>query len=170
MERHPFGEFVPRGAKYLILGSFIARQKDKSYDWFYSTKMNQFWPIMEKVYKTKLTNKAEKKRFLRKQKMAMADIIGKCERRDGNSSDANLIKIVYNREGIERILEERKIKKIFFTSRYVEEGFGRHFGDLIKKYPEIKYQTLPSPSPRCARMTLTEKVERYRKLLPMTSQ
>lgn len=165
MERHPFGEFVPRGARCLILGSFIAKRKDKSYDWFYSNKTNQFWPIMEKVYGTRLTTKAEKKRFLRKRRMAMADIISQCERRDGNSRDENLTKIVYNRKAIARILRENKIEKIFFTSRYVEMAFRKHFGDLVIKYPKIKYYTLPSPSPRYARMTVKEKVKRYKELL-----
>lgn len=54
IETHPFGCFVPPGAKYLILGSFTTKEafnadKEK-YVWFYSNGgRNNFWPILEEV-------------------------------------------------------------------------------------------------------------------------
>ena len=67
IETHPFGSFVPAGAKYLILGSFTGKQAvrgtaftDENYDWFYGVKRNQFWPILEEVYGCRLRDKQSK--------------------------------------------------------------------------------------------------------------
>ena len=111
IETHAFGNFVPLNAKYLILGSFTGRQAvkgniatDDSYDWFYGTRRNQFWPILEKVYGIELRNKLDKQELLNKLGIAMADIIYQCERKQGTNLDSNLINIVYNTEAIPEIV------------------------------------------------------------------
>ena len=82
IETHAFGNFIPLNAKYLILGSFTGRQAvkgnsatDDSYDWFYATKRNQFWPILEEVYGIELRNKLSRQELFTKLGIAMADII-----------------------------------------------------------------------------------------------
>ena len=145
LETHPFGNFVPSNAVYLILGSFTAKPTDDSYDWFYATKRNQFWPILEKVYKLKLDSKESKQQLFTRLRIAIADIIYQCERKKGNSLDSNLTNIVYNHKGIEVILATNRIKKIFFSSRFVEKKFKNVFKEIIKSHPEIELITLPSP-------------------------
>ena len=157
VEIHPFGSFVPKNARYLILGSFTGKQ---SYDWFYGTKRNQFWRIMEGVYGLKLDNKKAKQDLFTKLGIAITDIIYQCERRKGTNLDANLINIVYNTKAIEEILEKNKIDKIYFSSRFVETKFRKLFKT------KVELITLPSPSPRYARMGFGEKIKRYRELLP----
>jgi hypoxanthine-DNA glycosylase len=166
MEVHPFGMFVPKGARYLLLGSFIAKMNnDASYDWFYSSKRNQFWPILEEVYGIELKIKSHKEELFSKLGIAMADIIEECERALGNSSDNNLVNAVYNGK-LEKIFADNEIQKVFFSSRFVEKEFGRHFKDLVQKLNGVEFITLPSPSPRYAKMSWREKVERYREVLP----
>lgn len=66
LETHPFGCFVPKGAMYLLLGSFIGKyagRGQKEYDWFYGSKRNQFWKILEKIYNRRLVNKGDKQRL-----------------------------------------------------------------------------------------------------------
>ena len=150
LETHPFGSFVPKKARYLILGSFTAKLGDGSYNWFYGTKRNQFWPILESVYNRKFKDQHDKERFFSKVGFAISDIIYQCERKIGSNLDANLINIVYNIKLVEKILAENKIEKIFFSSRFVET-------ELV---------TLPSPSPRFAAMRIEEKIKRYKDLLP----
>jgi G:T/U-mismatch repair DNA glycosylase len=125
IETHPFQPFCPPGAKYLILGSFTANSinSDPAYDWYYVTKRNQFWPILESVYGTDLQAKESKQNLFTNLKIAITDIIYQCERRDGNSLDMNLISLVYNTKTIENILRLNKIEKIFFSSKYVEKEF-----------------------------------------------
>ena len=57
---HAFGDFIPDGAKYLLLGSFTANSLDidPEYDWFYGSKRNQFWRIIEQTYNVTLPDKA----------------------------------------------------------------------------------------------------------------
>lgn len=168
VETNPFGIFVPPKAKYLLLGSFVAKKKDGdiSYDWFYSSKRNQFWPIIEIVYGVELRNKKAKQALFNKLSMAITDIIYQCERRDGNSLDVNLINLVYNILAIEKLLRKSEIEKIFFSSKFVEKEFKRHFKKIIEEFPEVELVALPSPSPRYAHMSKEEKIKKYKKVLP----
>ncbi len=163
LETHPYGSFVPPKAKFLLLGSFAARP-EPNYDWFYSTKRNQFWSILEEVYNLELKTKKVKQQLFAKLKMAVADIISQCERRKNNNADTNLTNIVYNIKGIKRILNQNKIQKIYFSSRWVENKFRRLFKDVT-----LELITLPSPSPHYAAMSKAEKIKRYKKLLPVES-
>ncbi len=168
IETHPFGVFCPPNAKYLILGSFTAKKDDgdDSYDWFYVTRRNQFWPILEAVYNLKLDNKKAKQDLFAKLSVAITDIIYQCERRKDNSLDSNLIKFVYNTPVIRKILRENPIKKILFSSRFVEKEFKKRFKDLIEEFSNIELITLPSPSPRYAAMSKEEKIRRYGQVFP----
>ena len=173
IETHPFGNFVPSNAKYFILGSFAGRQAvkgtpahDPSYDWFYGTKRNQFWPILEAVYEIELKDKASRQQLFAELGIAMADIIHQCERKEGTNLDVNLTPIIYNTEAIARILKTNDIHIILFTSRFVEKKYKQVFKTLITEHPAIELVTLPSPSPRYVLMSREEKIRRYRKLLP----
>lgn len=102
-------------------------------------------------------------------RIAIADIIYQCERENGNNLDTNLINIVYSKKEISQILENNQISKIFFTSRYVETMFRRNLKDILNQHSSIELETLPSPSPRYARMTMEQKIKRYKELLPQIS-
>jgi hypoxanthine-DNA glycosylase len=173
IETHPFGIFTPPNARYLILGSFTGREAirgsnnfDPAYDWFYGTKKNQFWPIVERVYGVILPSKQVKQELFTKIKIAMADIIFQCERRDGSNLDTNLINICYNTNAIGEILDKNPIEKIYFTSRFVEKKFNKEFENEIYRHPQIMLLYLPSPSPRYARMSIENKIKQYAELLP----
>jgi hypoxanthine-DNA glycosylase len=172
LETHPFGTFVPAHARYLLLGSFTTKEaydpkKQAAYVWFYSNGgRNQFWPILEELYKTQLQTRSEMQRLFTDLHMALADIIYQCERKKTSNLDINLTNIVYAQADITKILHENKIDKIFFTSRFVEITFRKVFKDLITHYPQVELITLPSPSPRYAQMTKAEKIKRYKSLLP----
>jgi hypoxanthine-DNA glycosylase len=173
IETHAFGNFVPLNAKYLILGSFTGRQAvkgnpayDDSYDWFYGTKRNQFWPILEEVYGIELRDKLSKQELLTKLGIAMADIIYQCERKEGNNSDVNLVNKVYNKKAIAEILDNNQIDKIFFTSRDVEKSFKKFFKYIIDRHAAIELITLPSPSPRYVLIKKEQKISRYKVLFP----
>jgi len=167
IETHPFGNFVPPNARYLFLGTFVVKITDPSYDWFFSSKRNQFWQIMDQVYGVELKNKKEKQELFSKLKMAITDIILTCERSQNTNADNNLINLVFNTRSINEIVKKNIIKKIFFSSRYAESLFRKNFRELIKQYPQIEFVTLPSSSPRYAAMSKSQKVIRYKKLLPL---
>lgn len=169
IETHPFGNFIPTIARYLILGSFTGKRTKEDilngYDWFYGTKRNLFWPIMTEVYGVRLQTKQEKQELFSKLEIAITDIILSCERRSNSNLDMNLVNIVLNNE-VAEILTHNHIMKVFFSSRFVEKLFRKHFKDLIEEHPEMELVTLPSPSPRYAAMSRRQKVVRYREVLP----
>lgn len=169
IEMHPFGNFVPNNIQYLILGSFTGKRSEEDikngYDWFYGTKRNLFWPIMEEVYGKQLKSKEEKQNLFAILGIGITDIILSCERRSNSNLDMNLINIVLNHE-VTKILKHNKIKKIFFSSKFVETLFRKHFKKLVLEYTETELITLPSPSPRYAAMSKIQKINRYKELLP----
>jgi hypoxanthine-DNA glycosylase len=168
-ETHPFGNFVPSNAQYLILGSFTGKRTEEDisngYDWFYGTKRNLFWPILQEVYGKSLQTKENKQKLFSNLGIAITDIILSCERKSNSNLDMNLINIILNSE-VSNILNNNKIKKIFFSSRFVEKLFRKHFKELINQHPEIDLITLPSPSPRYAAMSRSQKVSYYKDVLP----
>ena len=165
LEKHPFGVFVPPNTKYLLLGSFVSKPTHK-YEWFYANGRNQFWPILEEVYRVSLKTKEAQQNLFIKLKMAIADIILECERVNNSNLDINLKCLVFNTKVILDILAKNKITKIFFTSRFVEKLFRKEFKEAITKYPAVELLTLPSPSPRYALVSKKEKIATYMKLLP----
>lgn len=172
IETHPFGVFAPPKAEYLVLGSFTTKEaydeaKKKSYIWFYANGgRNQFWSILEEIYGVQLRTREQMQKLCRSLHLAVADIIYQCERSKRSNLDISLIKIVYNANGIKKLLKHYPIKKIMFSSHYVENKYRQHFRELIKCYPNIELVTLPSPSPRYVLMTRANKVRKYREIFP----
>ena len=165
IEKHPFGNFVPKKIKYLMLGSFVTKPSN-SYEWFYANGRNQFWPIMQEVYGLEFRTKKQQQKLFIQLEIALADIILSCERRNNSNLDMNLFNITYNTQAIKDIITKNKIKKIFFTSRHVENLFSKVFKDISQVTNEIELICLPSPSPRYAAMSKLEKIARYKQSLP----
>ncbi len=165
LEVHPFGDFVPKKVKYLMLGSFVTKPSNP-YEWFYANGRNQFWPIMEQVYNLEFKTTKQQQTLFEKLEMALSDIILSCERKKNSNLDVNLFNVTYNTDALKVILRKHKIQKLFFTSRHVENLFLKHFKDIIQEFPEMELVCLPSPSPRYAMLTKQEKIAKYKLLLP----
>ena len=168
LETHPFGFFVPQSSRFLLLGSFTAKDASTNprYNWYYANGRNQFWPILEEVYKRDLGTKLAKKRLFRELGIAIGDIIYQCTRKRNSSMDVVLVPTKYHTEEVAKVMARRPIEKVFFTSRFVEDKYRKHFKNISEKYPQVELITLPSPSPRYASMRFGEKVQVYKKLLP----
>jgi hypoxanthine-DNA glycosylase len=163
IETHPHSLFVPENAIVLILGSFPGKNNilvEGSEEWFYSAKRNQFWPILRSVYDETLQTTKEKKDLFERKGIAVGDIYLKVKRKDYNNSDSSLEVFEYNDKAILNAMNKHSFKSIFTTSQLVVKEFR-------KLFPEVKnIQSLPSPSPRYARMSLQEKIEVYKNSLP----
>ena len=164
IETHPFKAFIPANTTAIIVGSFPGKEithKTLSEDeWFYGTKRNQFWKIISAVYKIELNTKAEKQKLFEKHGIGIVDIFLKVKRRGNNNTDSNLEIIEYNHKAIKKILRNKNIKTILFTSKFVEKSF-------LKLFPCTgNGKCLPSPSPRFARMSLSDKIKNYKNFLP----
>ncbi len=164
IEVHPFAGFIPKNITVLIVGSFpgkeITRKKLSGDEWFYSSRRNQFWPIISSVYQTPLVTKKDKQQLCEKYGIGLVDVFLKARRKDDNNTDANLEIIEMNDKALISILKNPAIKKIFFTSKFVEKIFNKNFpGYSIG-------ECLPSPSPRYATMNKEQKINDYRLKLP----
>lgn len=164
IETHPFKAFIPENVTTLIIGSFPGKEVTHKIlneeEWFYGSKRNQLWKIISGVYGTDLKTRSEKQNLFKKYGIGMVDIFFRVKRKEDNNMDSNLEIIEYNDKAINSILKDQSIKKIFFTSKFVEKTF-------MKLFPEIKVgECLPSPSPRYAMMTLAEKINYYKSKLP----
>lgn len=164
IEINPFGAFIPKNATVLIIGSFPGREQTQGINdeeqWFYGAKRNQFWKIMAEVYQTELSTKSAKQNLFDQYGIGITDVLLKVRRRNNSNLDDNLEIIEYNVQIIRQILDQFNFRSIFFTSRFV----GRHFSKL---FPTIQnFDFLPSPSPRFARMSLSEKIKIYENKLP----
>ncbi|MGN6531438.1 MAG: uracil-DNA glycosylase family protein [Ginsengibacter sp.] len=164
IETHPYKAFIPKNVTAIIIGSFPGREVTHKVltgdEWFYGAKRNQFWKIISGVYQTELITKAQKQDLFNKHGIGIVDIFLKIKRKENNNMDSNLEVIEFNDHAIKEILKNPNIKSIFFTSKFVEKAF-------LKLFPEIQIgQSLPSPSPRFARMSLAEKINYYKIKLP----
>lgn len=163
-EDHPFAAFIPESSQVLILGSFPGKestQEKRDNDWFYGANRNQFWKIIELVYDLKLPEKKDKQQLFEKAKIGITDIISSCERKDNNNSDKNLTNKIYNTD-ILKIIKANPINRILFTSKNVYKEFIANF-DVPKA---VEFVVLPSPSPIYRRLSLQDKVFKYKKHLP----
>ena len=163
IEIHPHEPFVPKNATVLILGTFPGKSNVKVQgldEWFYASKRNQFWNIIRGVYNRPLLSTAEKKQLFSEKGIAIGDIFLKIKRKENNNSDSSLEVVEYNDKALREIINSTHLKAIYCTSQFVEKEFK-------KLFPELNIvESLPSPSPRFARMSLTDKIACYKKKLP----
>lgn len=163
IEIHPHQPFIPDPIHQLILGSFPGRPAtlttNKSDQWFYAAKRNQFWKIMAGVFGTPLPDQRAKEKLFTEQGIGMTDILWKIHRKKASNLDQDLEIIAFNQQAIEQILNAHPDIQVFFTSAFVE----KHFRKLFPAFNATC--RLPSPSPRYARLSLQEKIKQYKQLL-----
>jgi hypoxanthine-DNA glycosylase len=164
IEAHPFEPFIPPNSTVLIVGSFPGREQtnDKGGvdQWFYGAKRNQFWTILSEVYQTELKSTESKRQLFKIKGIAITDILLKIRRMENSNLDNKIEIVEYNDKAIKSILETSNFKTIFFTSKFVQKHF-------LKLFPKtVNGECLPSPSPRYARMSKTDKIIYYKNKLP----
>ena len=136
MEIHPFEPFIPQRARTLIVGIFPPLMQYHDFKFYYPNSTgNRFWVIMEYVFDHKFQYwkgdlaVKERKILFNKKHVAITDIIDKCIRSDGNSSDKNLCKIEL-RNVYELLKNRSEIRKVILTSRTYgnsEQMHKKHF-------------------------------------------
>ena len=144
MERHLFDDinFFPNKMRTLILGTFSVplytnkekfdklSDEEKINAWYYSSKRSEFWKIIADSfdidYKNSdfLLNKKEKKNLFEKNKIGLADVFSKCDRKNKDSArDTDLVIIEYNNILSEVLSNNNDLRIIIFTSRFTENHF-----------------------------------------------
>ena len=143
MEEHIFDDinFFPNKMRVLILGTFPVplytnREKfeklscrEKENAWYYASKRSEFWKIISYSfdidYNYLISSKQNKKKLFEENKVGIADVFSKCERKNKDSArDTNLIILEYNNI-LSKVLSDENydLKLIIFTSRFTENNF-----------------------------------------------
>ena len=146
-------------SRVLILGTMpsVASRKERFY---YAHPRNRFWPVMEALDQSDLSNREDRIAFLHRHHLALWDVLASC--RITGSSDASIKDAVVN--DFQDLISKTKISCVVTT--------GKTAGKLYKRYAEqqtgIQALVLPSTSPANAAVSKDELIEAYRILFEMT--
>ncbi len=150
--KHPFGPFVQKDSKILILGSFPS-VKSRENEFYYGHPQNRFWKVLAAVCKDEVPVTLEKKKeFLIRHQIALWDVIDSC--RLIGSSDAS----IQDAEvcDIESLMKNSSIEKVLINGKTAEKILRKH-------YPNLSVVCLPSTSPANAAFSLERLIEAYQK-------
>lgn len=136
---HPFAPEYDKNSKILILGSFPS-VKSREQMFFYGHPQNRFWRVVAALFDSPVPQTIdEKKIFLRKNSIALWDVIASCE--INGSADSTIKNVTANDLGV--ILKDSQIKKIFVNGKTAEKYYNKYTREKIG----IEAVCLPSTSP-----------------------
>ena len=135
---HEFGPYINKDSKVLILGS-IPSVKSREYGFYYMHKQNRFWKVMSDLFKEDFPMTIEdKKIFLKRNKIALWDVIDTCD--INGSSDSSIKNPKVN--NIKKLIDGSNVKYIFVTGKKALELYNKYcYKDTL-----IKAIYLPSTS------------------------
>ncbi len=147
---HEFEPVFDENSEILILGT-IPSVKSHELGFYYMHPRNRFWPILEKVYETKI---ADKRSFLLKNHLALWDVLASCE--INSSADSSIKNTQVN--DIAALIKKTKISKIYVTGKKALELYNKY----VYEKTNIKAIYLPSPSPANASWSLEDLTQAYK--------
>ena len=119
---HEFGPYINKDSRVLILGS-IPSLKSREYGFYYMHKQNRFWKVISDIFDDKFPDSlSDKKEFLRKNKIALWDVLESCDIEGSSDSSIKNPKV----NDIKSLILGTDIKYIFVT--------GKKALDLYNKY------------------------------------
>lgn len=155
-EKHPYGEFIPKNARAMIVGSFPIGKftdpkrkeeiKSHEFDFFFGGEKNLLWKLLGAVFNHPVKSKEDIQKLLTNKKLAVGDLIVSCRRKKGGASDSDLYDIIWNTELLD-VIRKNKIRKLYFTSKQVETWFAK----LFPESDDLRKITLISPSAQSVR-------------------
>ena len=150
---HEFGPFVNKDSKILILGS-IPSVKSREYGFYYMHPQNRFWRVLSDLFNEDfLGSILEKKKLLKKYKIALWDVIESCDIE--GSSDMTIKNIKVN--DIKGLIKETNVDKIFITGKKAYELYNKYCFKDVK----IEAIYLPSTSGANCQMSFEKLKEKY---------
>lgn len=174
-ELHPYGEFIPKNADSMIIGSFPIGKfsnpkrrheiKEHELDFFFGGEKNLLWKLLGQVFSMPVRTPDQVRSLLRSQKLGIGDVIRSCKRKGGGGSDSDLYDIEWNMDLID-VIRKKKIQKLYFTSKKVESWFNKIFKDT----DDLSKICLISPSGQSVRsLSRREDFQRWRAEHPKDS-
>lgn len=150
-----FPPIVGPKPRVLILGTMPSVKSLEKHE-YYGHPQNAFWKIMTLLYGD-VRNYSAKKRLLKRNHIALWDVVGTC-RRPG-SSDSNISDACFN--DVKGLLKRRtSVKKILLNGGKAAELYLKHAGSDFS----VPYEVLPSTSPANTK-NFADKLRAWRKAL-----
>lgn len=158
---HSFAPIADRSSQVLILGSMPGKASLLAGE-YYAHPRNAFWKIMGALLEIDATAPYERRvAALRKQRIALWDVVESCVRATSLDSDIDESSIAINDfAGFLRTHE--KIRDICFNGAKAEQLYRRHVLPELAGGGELQYHRLPSTSPAHAALSHAAKVEAWR--------
>lgn len=135
-----FPPIISKDSKILILGS-VPGIKSLEMQEYYAHPQNKFWKILFELFQEEFTtNYSEKLNFLKKNHIAVWDVIDSCERK--GSLDTEIRN--ENHHNILKLLEDFPTIKVIFCNG--QKSF-KTLGKILPQDLKIPIFVLPSTSP-----------------------
>jgi hypoxanthine-DNA glycosylase len=152
-----FKPFCDRRARALVLGTMPGPEALRRGE-YYGFPGNHFWKILPAIFgEPPPADYAAKLRLLKKNRVAVWDVIESCER--VGAADSAIRCMRPNR--VPNLLERYpNVRMIFLNGKTAERLFRAHLAARIS----LPVRTLPSTSPAHASMSIHEKTKRWRAL------
>lgn len=137
---HPFEPYIPADSEKLIIGTIPPprfckepyRLYENDVNFYYGSRDNYFWGILEEVFETKLeysnTEQAvqQRKDLLKKLKTGITDIVDSCIHVGDSAADSDLEDI--KQKDIKSLLQKYPaIDTLIYTSEFVKKLVNEHF-------------------------------------------
>ena len=153
---HPIPPFYDKNSNILILGSFPS-VKSREQMFFYGHPQNRFWKVVAAVFDQEVPQSIEqKKEFLKRNSIAVWDVIGACEIE--GSADSTIKDVTPN--DLSQILNVADIKRIFVNGKTAEKYYNKYTKAVIGRDAVC----LPSTSPANAAWTLEKLIAEWKVL------
>lgn len=147
-------------ALLLILGSMPGGESLRKQQ-YYAHPQNKFWDITGHIFDfSKDSPYEERLNALRKNKIALWDVVHSCHREGSMDSDIHNVEV----NDFESFFKKhRHIRKVFFNGQTAQRLFIRHTAEM--KISELELCVLPSSSPANASIPFEKKYFIWRNLL-----
>ena len=142
---HTFPPEYDENSEILILGSFPS-VRSRETNFYYGHPKNRFWPLIADIFGEDLPSSVEeKKAFLKRKRIALWDVIARCE--IIGSSDSSIRNVEPN--DINLILNSSKVGSIYTNGRKAYDLYNRYCLEKTEREAVL----LPSTSPANAAFT-----------------
>ncbi len=196
--QHPFQPFIPINSTKLIIGTIPPPRFCKEpyhlleddVNFYYGSRDNHFWPLLEEVFKTKFEylnnskSNEQRQKLLESLNIGITDIIEICYHENNQASDDKLKEIEY-KDLRQILIDFPSIDTLIYTSEFVKKlvnDYFKTYHSKISNNPKeqsikingklYKVHILYSPSPLALRNMgdngVDKRKKQYREVLTST--
>lgn len=145
LHEHPYEIFIPEGTKGIIIGTLppprfsLGKLKKEDVDFCYGSCDGMLWPVLDRIFDLQLRYDnsaeavAERKEFLKKNKLGICDIVASCRREKIDASDLGMTQIEL-RDILLQIRTHHELRTLIFTGGNSKNGPEYLFRRQLKEH------------------------------------